>query len=252
MQRHLVIFRSYYTDSLQQPCAPASIMMILLRLSQQPFTIPTYSSDPSGWTFATINILQGHEYWSTSTMAEEPPQLEWNGLWRGYKKIKRYMYTAWYCANCYGCNNIIYLDARITGHIFLSLNESRLERFSVSFGFQFAIMSIIEDMVHVCSWKSSITPSCTCYVQKSSQQPPSSERLPIQQQSPTRSSMATPKTTQHQLSSSTDGQQTKIGRQLASHIMHTHTHTLKIMQENTISVHLRHVTWWPVKLAQAP
>ena len=40
---------------------------------------------------------------------------------------------------------------------------------------------------------------------------PSSERLPLQQQSP-RSSVATPRTTQHQLTSSTDGQQTKIGR----------------------------------------
>jgi hypothetical protein len=42
---------------------------------------------------------------------------------------------------------ILYLDARINGPIFLSLNESRLERFHVSFGFQFAIMSIIEDVV---------------------------------------------------------------------------------------------------------
>ena len=42
---------------------------------------------------------------------------------------------------------IFYLDARINGHIFLSLNESRLERFSVSVGFQFAIMDIIKDMV---------------------------------------------------------------------------------------------------------
>ena len=39
------------------------------------------------------------------------------------------------------------LDARINGHVFLSLNESRLERFSLSVGFQFAIMDIIEDMV---------------------------------------------------------------------------------------------------------
>ena len=43
------------------------------------------------------------------------------------------------------------LDARINGHVFLSLNESRLERFSVSVGFQFAIMNIIEDMVS--SWE---------------------------------------------------------------------------------------------------
>ena len=42
-------------------------------------------------------------------------------------------------------------------------------------------------------------------------QTPSSERLPLQQQSP-RSSVATPRTTQHQLSPDTAGQQTKIGR----------------------------------------
>ena len=42
---------------------------------------------------------------------------------------------------------LFYLDGRINGHVFLSLNESRLERFHVSFGFQFAIMNIIEDMV---------------------------------------------------------------------------------------------------------
>ena len=39
------------------------------------------------------------------------------------------------------------LDARINGHAFLSLNESRLERFSVSLRFQFAIMNIIEYLV---------------------------------------------------------------------------------------------------------
>ena len=54
-----------------------------------------------------------------------------------------------------------------------------------------------------------------CYIivtQKSSQQPPSSERLPLQQQSPI-SSVGTPRTTQHQLSSSTTtGQQAEIGR----------------------------------------
>ena len=49
-------------------------------------------------------------------------------------------------------NLLLSLDARINGHIFLSLNESRLERFSVSVGFQFAIMNIIEDMVS--TWES--------------------------------------------------------------------------------------------------
>jgi hypothetical protein len=39
------------------------------------------------------------------------------------------------------------LDAQINGDVFLSLNESRLERFKVSLGFQFAIMNIIEDLV---------------------------------------------------------------------------------------------------------
>ena len=49
-------------------------------------------------------------------------------------------------------------------------------------------------------------------IQKSSQQPPSGERIPLQQQSPI-SSVVTPRTTQHQLNSSTTtGQQAKIGR----------------------------------------
>ena len=47
---------------------------------------------------------------------------------------------------------LLYLDARINGHIFLSLNESRLERFKVSAGFEFAIMNIIKDVVS--SWES--------------------------------------------------------------------------------------------------
>ena len=41
----------------------------------------------------------------------------------------------------------IILDAQINGYGFLSLNESRLERFGVSFGFQIPLMNIIEDLV---------------------------------------------------------------------------------------------------------
>ena len=43
---------------------------------------------------------------------------------------------------------LFYLDGRINGHAFLSLNDSWLERFQVSFGFQFTIMNIIEDTVY--------------------------------------------------------------------------------------------------------
>ena len=39
------------------------------------------------------------------------------------------------------------LDAKINGRAFLSLNESRLEQFGVSFGFQCTLMDIIEDVV---------------------------------------------------------------------------------------------------------
>jgi hypothetical protein len=42
---------------------------------------------------------------------------------------------------------LLYLEAKINGHVFLSLNESRLERFNVSFGFQLSIANIIEDLV---------------------------------------------------------------------------------------------------------
>ena len=60
---------------------------------------------------------------------------------------------------------LLCLDARINGHVFLSLNKSRLEYFSVSVGFQFAIVNIIEDMVS--SWESiycNITSAHSCYV----------------------------------------------------------------------------------------
>ena len=41
------------------------------------------------------------------------------------------------------------LDARINGDVFLSLNESRLERSGVSLGFQCTLMDIIKDLVCV-------------------------------------------------------------------------------------------------------
>ena len=42
---------------------------------------------------------------------------------------------------------LFYLDARINGYVFLNLNESTLSQFGISFGFKFAIMNIIKDMV---------------------------------------------------------------------------------------------------------
>ena len=44
-------------------------------------------------------------------------------------------------------HTLIVLDAKINGCGFLSLNESRLERFGVSFGFLLPLMNIIEDLV---------------------------------------------------------------------------------------------------------
>jgi hypothetical protein len=144
-------------------------------------------------------------------MVKKPPQLEGDNLWRGYDETDRYMT----CANCICCIAImiilICLGARINGHVFLSLNESWLTQFGISLGFKIAIMSVIQDLV--CSWESlyfSIT--CTCYVQKSSQQPPSSEGLPLPHHQSQTSSMAVPRTTQYQLSSPTTRQQTKIGK----------------------------------------
>ena len=46
------------------------------------------------------------------------------------------------------------IGAKINGHGFLSLNESRLEHFGVSFGFQIPCVHIIEELV--------------CYIQQSS------------------------------------------------------------------------------------
>ena len=104
-----------------------------------------------------------------------------------------------------------HLDAKINGHVFLSLNESRLTQFGISLGFKFAIVNIIEDMVWRSLW-CSITSACTCYLQKSSLRLQLPDRLSLQQQSPS-SNLATPRTTQHQLNSSTSGQQTKLGKQ---------------------------------------
>ena len=39
------------------------------------------------------------------------------------------------------------LDARINGDVFLSLDESMLRQFGVSFGFHFTLMNIIESLV---------------------------------------------------------------------------------------------------------
>ena len=39
------------------------------------------------------------------------------------------------------------IDATINGYAFLSLNESRLERFGVTYGFQVTLMNIIENLV---------------------------------------------------------------------------------------------------------
>ena len=57
---------------------------------------------------------------------------------------------------------IIIIDARINGYGFLSLNESRLERLGVSFGFQISLMNIIEGLV--CDYvytQAGICNSCT-------------------------------------------------------------------------------------------
>jgi hypothetical protein len=42
---------------------------------------------------------------------------------------------------------LFYVDAKINGRAFLSLNESRLERSGVSLGFQCTLMDIIENLV---------------------------------------------------------------------------------------------------------
>ena len=62
---------------------------------------------------------------------------------------------------------LLYLDARINGHVFLSLNESQITQLGISLGFKFAIMNIIEGMVS--SWESlcstcSIISTWSCYV----------------------------------------------------------------------------------------
>ena len=112
-------------------------------------TSPIKRSAKAGCTSSAtaIGVLKGYELQATSSVVKKSPQFEWGRLWRGYQQIKRYI--ARYCGNQYfNKYNIIFItDVRINGHIFLSLNESRLERFNVSFRFTLAIMNIIEDMV---------------------------------------------------------------------------------------------------------
>ena len=76
-------------------------------------------------------------------MAKEPSQLDWDKLRRGHQQ------NNWYiaCTVLILYFTIMFIDARINAHVLLSLNERRLERFGVSLGFQFAIMSVIEDLV---------------------------------------------------------------------------------------------------------
>ena len=129
--------------------------------------------------------------------------------------------------------------------MFLDLNESILTQIT-SLGFQLAIMRIIRDMVSSVSSVTLLQLVHAYYLQKSSQQPPSSERLPLQQQSPT-SSVATPRTTQHQLSSSTTytEQQANIGKlqvvtsriDSSTHITHM-MHTLYTRTPRCIACHL--------------
>ena len=40
-----------------------------------------------------------------------------------------------------------FLDARISGRVLLNLNESRLEKFGISLGFQYTLLDIIETLV---------------------------------------------------------------------------------------------------------
>ena len=165
-------------------------------------------------------------------MVKKPHQLEWVRLRRRYQQIDRYITdSTCTCRLVLCCNrdSISQLDAKINGRVFLSLNESRLSQFGISLGFKFAILGIIEDLV--CSWVycNSIS-ACICCIQKSSQQLLSSERLPLQQQSPT-SSVAIPGITQHQPSSSTT---TTGQRAEGSHIIMSYKNTPAHMLHNVV------------------
>ena len=79
------------------------------------------------------------------------------------------------------------------------------------------------------------------YVQKSSQKPPESERLPSQQQSP--ASGATPHTTRDQPTTSAAYKKIHLGRQSLTHMcvcMHvctcTYTHNVMIIVHKNINV----------------
>ena len=60
--------------------------------------------------------------------------------------------------------NAYYIGNRINGYAFLSLNESKLTQFGVSYGFNFTLMNIIENLVcDITSVHPCITDVCTVY-----------------------------------------------------------------------------------------
>ena len=131
-----------------------------------------------------------------------------------------------YCNNDYDVheNNLLCLDARINGHILLSLNESRLEHFNVSFGFQLAIANIIQDLVCdipiMCTVLGSIGLVCLInnILQKKSQQSQNREILSSQQQSKSLTSSTATSSMTRQLSSTSSGQPlSKLGKVYACH-----------------------------------
>ena len=121
--------------SVQQPQSPPTIQM-LVDIPPQPLA---FSKDMSNEQLALW--LRNHHSLSGTNYEEDISKL------RGTLPD-----TMLIINNCSNSSIVLFcLDARINGHVFLSLNESRLERFNVSVGFQFAIMNIIED---VSSWES--------------------------------------------------------------------------------------------------
>ena len=119
------------------------------------------------------------------------------------------------------------IGAKINGHGFLSLNESRLERFGVSFGFQMPCLHIIEELVCYIQQSSAGTDQCAIlvntFIQKGDQQYSDSKELPSYvQQQPQTTSVATPQAVRsYPTTPSTFGQQNKLGKLHATPV-HAH------------------------------
>ena len=83
-------------------------------------------------------------------MVDQPSQVHGSRSSTRYQQTEGYITARQYhvCLhNNIGGHSFNIIDARINGDVFLSLDESMLKQFGVSFGFKFTVMNIMENLV---------------------------------------------------------------------------------------------------------